>query len=214
MQRAELIQAVRGVAGWLGDDEAWALHEAARTHPAEPPAITVVEIGSWHGRSTIALANGLRARGAGTVHAIDPHRGSALHHATGVPSTRAAFLANVRAAGLTDYVGVIPTRSSVARARFADRSVHLLFVDGSHLYEDVLSDIDVWTPALTDVAIVAFHDAREEPGVRRVLSERVEPADSPFHGLRMVDNLLVAEFRRVGHATESASGVSATARST
>ncbi|HEY8866738.1 MAG TPA: class I SAM-dependent methyltransferase [Solirubrobacteraceae bacterium] len=71
-----------------------------------------------------------------------------------------------------------------------------LFVDGSHRYEDVLRDIDDWTSALADVATVAFHDAVTYPGVRRALEERVTPPDSPFHNLRVVEETLVADFRR------------------
>jgi predicted O-methyltransferase YrrM len=210
LRRAELIEALRGVAGWLTDDEAWALHEVAR---ANRSGSTVVEIGSWQGRSTIALASGLRARGAGTVYAVDPHSDSALHRATGVLDTHSAFVANVHAAGLADYVRAVRATSLAARERFAERSVHFLFVDGSHLFEDVVSDIDAWTPALADGAAVAFHDARDEPGVRRALGDRVEPEDSAFHQLRRLDNLLLARFRRPAQPTDSAGGASTGIRS-
>lgn len=190
------MEVLSGVPGWLSEEEAWALHEAARTYRADRPAIRAVELGSWHGRSTIALASGLCARGGGVVAAIDPHRTSALHRATGILDSYAAFQENVRRAGVDDYVRAVRATSIRARERFADRSVDLLFVDASHVYEDVLSDIEVWSSALADGAMVAFHDIHDEPGVVRALAERVTPPDSPFHDLREVDNLLLAEFRR------------------
>jgi predicted O-methyltransferase YrrM len=216
LSKDELKAVLGGVPGWLGHDEAWALREAARTHPADEPAITVVEIGSWKGRSTVALAHGLRARGGGTVYAIDPHRDTRLHRATGEVDTRGAFLANVRSAGVADRVQSICASSRIARANFADDSVHLLFVDGSHLYDDVVADIDAWTSALTDGAIVAFHDIHDEPDVARALHERVEPAESQFHDLRVVQNLLLTAFRRprAAQATDSATGPSTAVRST
>jgi MMP 1-O-methyltransferase len=158
--------------------------------------LTVVEIGSWKGRSTIVLALGLRARGGGMVHAIDPHRDSRLHGSTGVPDTYESFLANVRRAGVEAHVRPIRSLSHEARKGFAAGSVDMLFVDGSHLYEDVLRDIDDWTPALADVATVGFHDVHAEPGVKRALDKRVLPAGSPFHNAHVVESTLLADFRR------------------
>jgi predicted O-methyltransferase YrrM len=194
--QVELAAALRRIPGWLEVGEAWALHQAARQHPAQRTAIDVVEIGSWHGRSTIALATGLRERGGGVVHAIDPHVGTSLHEGTGVGDTWTSFHANVRAAGLEPYVHAVPARSVDARPAFADASVDVLFVDGSHEYEDVLRDIDDWSSALRDGAIVAFHDIEGYPGVTRALEERVLGENSPFHRRRVVDRTLLAEFRR------------------
>ncbi len=41
--------------------------------------------------------------------------------------------------------------------------VHLLFVDGSHEYEDVKADITNWTPHIPLGGTVAFHDYAPEP---------------------------------------------------
>jgi MMP 1-O-methyltransferase len=197
--QAELIAAVRGVPGWFGNDEAWALHEIVRTHPsagADRPV--VVELGSWQGRSTIVIARALRARGSGVVHAVDPHRGTALHAATGVPDTYEAFRAHVAAAGVAPYVRCIRALSADARAGFARRSVDVLFVDAAHAYRDVLRDIDAWTSALADGAAVAFHDAVDYPGVRRALEKRVLGRRTPFHNARQVEATLFVEFRSDG----------------
>lgn len=204
---------LRCVDGWLTEDEAWALREAARTHGAGRRALTAVELGSWLGRSTIALAHGLRAGGGGVVFAVDPHRDTALHRAQDVIDTSAAFGANVISAGVAAHVLAVRATSMQARRRFADRSVDLLFVDASHVYEDVLADIEAWTSALADAAQVAFHDARDEPGVARALAERVIPSDSLFHDVHVIDNLLLAEFRGATHATDNATGSHVAARS-
>jgi hypothetical protein len=58
-----------------------------------------------------------------------------------------------------------------------------------------LADIEAWTSALADGAVVGFHDVREEPGVARAVAAKVIPSESPFHDLREVDSLLLAEFR-------------------
>jgi hypothetical protein len=196
--RHELGEALSGVCGWFEDDEAWALHEVVRHHPsstASGPA--VVEIGSWRGRSTIVLARALQARGGGVVYAIDPHADSALHKAEGVSSTYEAFLANVRNAGVADYVRPIRALSTDARPQFAARSVDVLLIDGAHTYDDVIRDIDDWSSALADVATVAFHDARSEESVKQAISDRVLNSDSSFGNPRMVDETFLVDFRRL-----------------
>ena len=65
--KLRLIRSLTQVEGWLDIDEAWALHEMVRRRPPDPGPVTVVEIGSWKGRSTIALALGAMARGTGMV---------------------------------------------------------------------------------------------------------------------------------------------------
>lgn len=195
--RRELGEALAGVEGWFEDDEAWALHEVVRNHPSSSPSgPTVVEIGSWHGRSTIVIARALQARGGGLVYAIDPHAGTAIHAAEGVADTYEAFLANVRAAGVAEHVRPIRAVSRVARSQFPARSVDVLLVDGAHRYDDVIRDIDDWTSALANVATVAFHDARAEESVRRALDDRVLIAGSPFMNPRAIDETLFVDFRR------------------
>src|SRR2546422_11389447 len=111
--KARLKQALAGVEGWLYFNEAWALHEMVRNLGSREPAVYVVEIGSWKGRSTIALALGVQARGAGTVFAIDPHTGApdgvtfgwiGSHTAGGPPVTVTEFQRNIAAAGVASLV--------------------------------------------------------------------------------------------------------------
>src|SRR5262245_57693117 len=65
-------ESARQVGGWPTDAEGEILLRLAAQCPR--PA-TIVEIGSWHGKSTIWIANGARLVG-GRVFAIDPHEGS------------------------------------------------------------------------------------------------------------------------------------------
>jgi predicted O-methyltransferase YrrM len=193
--RASLAAALGGVEGWLAADEALALHRAARDFPGDGP-VRVVEIGSWKGRSTIALATGVAARPAGgVVHAVDPHRGGVAHRLTGESDSYEAFLANVDRAGVRDVVDPIRATSAVARRQVADGSVHVLFVDGSHRHDDVLHDVDAWTPALRPCAAVAFHDAVAYAGVAAALRRRVLTRGSSFRSPRRVQETLWVEYR-------------------
>lgn len=67
-ERMEAIAAA--VPGWTPIDQLCALHNLVLATSDLPG--DVVEIGSWCGRSTIALALAVRATGHGRVHAIDP----------------------------------------------------------------------------------------------------------------------------------------------
>jgi predicted O-methyltransferase YrrM len=194
-ERASLLAVLDGVEGWLGADEAWALRQAVATIPGSGP-VRVVEIGSWKGRSTIALASGAAARPAGgVVHAIDPHRGGVAHRLSGEADSYDAFLANIDRAGVRHLVDPIRSTSAVARRRVPDDSVHVLFLDGSHRYHDVLYDTEAWEPALRAGARVAFHDAVEYPGVAAVLRERVLTRGSAFRSPRLVQETLLVEYQ-------------------
>ena len=195
MTRSGLLAALEGVEGWLGDDEAWSLHRLAATLPGTAPA-TVVEIGSWKGRSTIALATGIGARpGKGVVIAVDPHQGGHAHRMLGEEDTFDQFVANLRGAGVADLVQPIRAASTAARGRVPDRSVDLLFVDGSHEIEHVLADIDAWESALRPGATVAFHDSISYPGVAGALRARALARGSAFRRPRRTQETMTFAYR-------------------
>lgn len=190
-----LADRVSGIEGWTYPEELWALHEAARNFPGREP-LNVVEIGSWKGRSTVALALGLCGRGNGRVYAIDPHTGSREHiDAYGRVDTFSDFLQNIDKAGLADVVEPIRTTSHEASVRFERNSVNVLFIDGSHEYQDVLTDIEDWAPILADTAVVAFNDPLY-PGVYRALRDVVLKSPSPYRNARYVANTLFFAFHR------------------
>jgi MMP 1-O-methyltransferase len=191
--RSKVTQALADVDGWLFLDEAWALHESVRNlaRPGQP--VTVVEIGSFKGRSTIALALGVKARGSGTVFAIDPHTGAGTP--IGPVATAVEFQRNIAAAGVDKLVELLVTTSHAARPQFAAKSIDLLFVDGSHEYEDLKTDITDWQTALKDESVVAFNDPCA-PGVYRALRELVVRSRTAYRNPVLVSNTLFFKFRR------------------
>jgi hypothetical protein len=193
--RRRVEDGLQGVEGFLGLDEAWELHEEARLYPPVSERVNVVEIGSWKGRSTIALGLGVKARGNGSVAAIDPHTGSReLIEIYGPVDTYGSFLSNIERAGVADVVVPIRKTSHHARMTVEEKSVHVLFVDGSHEYEDVRQDIDDWVTALADGARVSFNDP-SACGVYRALRERVLSFGSPFRSPRLIQNSVFFEFK-------------------
>lgn len=187
----ELIRRLDGVDGWLHVDEATELHRAALALPPVDHPLVLVEIGSWKGRSTISLASALELSGReGRVVAIDPHTGNVEHHRRwGTIDTYEVFLANLEAAGIRSYVEPLRMSSHEAAPSFEPGSIDLLFVDGSHEYEDVCRDVTAWTPLLRQGATVIYNDA-SWPGVYRALRKLVLRVGSGYREPRLVRSTL------------------------
>lgn len=83
--------------------------------------------------------------------------------------------------------------SSTARERFDERSIDFMFMDGSHVFDDVVRDIDESASAPADGAVVAFHDSVGWPGVRHALHAGVLHHGSPFRRPRLVDATLLTD---------------------
>lgn len=211
--RSVLVRRLEGVEGWTTEAQLSALLDLGLAAPGSAP--TFVEIGSWKGRSTIALATALEARGdGGKVFAVDPHLGSSEHRREGeAVDTYTEFLANVRRAGVDDYVEPLRMPSLEASTRFSPGSVSLLFIDGSHDYPDVLADLDAWTPLLAPGAGVAVDDVLW-PGVLRALLRRVVRRGTPFRDARQVRFTLFFDYRPATpwHSADSAATARLAAR--
>ena len=169
MTQDELSVILKDVAGWLAVEEAYWLYSAAAKLPE---GSTIVEIGSYHGRSTIALALGAKQSGS-VVYAIDPHH---VHEAGGYqfgPADNVAFMRNILAAGVVEWVRVINSHSFNAYGAIKAESVQIgvLFIDGNHLYGLVEHDFRCYTDFITD-GLVAIHDSTGAwEGPTRVVQE-------------------------------------------
>lgn len=171
-----ILDRVRPVPGWLEDDEADLLIAAASEACRSLPEVkAIVEVGSYCGRSTVALGSVVQALDPeGAVYAIDPHEGEV--GAVGLDAHRTAptfqrFQRTIARAGLRDVVHPIRQRSYEVAW---EAPIRLLLVDGLHDYENVARDLRHFEPHLAPGALVAFHDyADYYPGVRQVVDEAV-----------------------------------------
>ena len=156
---------VAEVGGWLGREEGRLLYRLAAE--ADPKGC-IVEIGSWHGRSTIWLAAGATAGRGARVVAIDPHTGTHLR-AEG-ERTDDVLRANLERAGVADKTDVVVATSEEVAASWS-QPVSLLWIDGAHDYESARRDLEVWERHLVPEAVVALHDTFVLPGPERVVRE-------------------------------------------
>jgi len=163
----QIWRELESLEGWLFPDEGAWLFKAARLLP---PDANIVEIGSYKGRSTCCLALGCR----GTrrhVFAIDSFDGGPnLPKANSLPQ----FQENLNRIGVAEFVTPIVSLSADA-ANAWSQPIHFLFVDGSHLYEDVMSDFRSFFPHVVTGGVVAFHDVANEtwPDVGRAWNETI-----------------------------------------
>ena len=158
-----------GVDGWLKPEQGRRLFDAARS---VGPGATVVEIGSFRGRSTIVLAQA--APGDADVVAIDPHGGGDRGPGEIAPDAdrgdadHAAFGANLADAGVADRVRHVRKPSAEALGD-VDGEVDLLFVDGAHRFGPARADIVDWGDRVARGGTMLVHDAFSSVGVTLAL---------------------------------------------
>jgi hypothetical protein len=167
------------VEGQIKHVEAELLFNLAAAVPADR---VIVEIGSYRGRSSVALGLGSMHGHGAKVIAIDPHdafvgpRGGTFG-----PTDQAARYRNMTDAGVGEVVSIVCLRSSIVSAGCRDRNVGLLWLDGDHQYEGLKADVEGWSPHLADDATIAFHDD-QYPDVVRLLDELVAAGRMTFRG--------------------------------
>lgn len=176
----ELRQISRNIPGWLADEEGELLYKLAKNCTKGE----IVEIGSWKGKSIVWLAEGSRAGRGLKIHAIDPHEGY-----DGM-STLKEFRQNVEKAGVKNMVIPIVKTSEQAAKNFG-KPVGFIFIDGSHEYDDVKKDFELWFPKLIDGGVMAFHDTLGYEGPRRLVNELVYKSRN-FRKVRLVNNITYA----------------------
>ncbi len=133
-----------------------------------------LEIGSFCGKSTVYLGTACKLKGK-TLFTIDHHRGSEeqqhgqlyfdpdlFNSETGVIDSLPYFRATIQRAGLEEIVVPMVTKSSVA-VRDWTTPLGLIFIDGGHSYETVLTDYRCWYPHLLPNGFLAFHDIFLDP---------------------------------------------------
>ncbi len=161
------------VEGWLSADQADRL--AARA-AALGAGATIVEIGSFRGRSTIVLARSAPPDAA--VVAIDPHAGSDRGPQEFDPdpvrgdADLAAFTANLRRAGVADRVRHV-RRPSQAALGDVTSPIDLLYIDGAHRFRPALQDVIRWGDRVAPGGTMLIHDAFSSVGVTLAIGVRL-----------------------------------------
>jgi len=164
----------RLIGGWMTGDELHWLYTQART------AHTILEIGTFKGRSTFALCAGLGNSG-GTVFTVDHFHGSPALTASGhggemaTPQGRHEVIEGVRLK-LHEFFSMgrlflLECPSRVAYDHLAlvcqHRKFDFIFIDGDHTAASVKQDIEGCLGLLHPMGLIAGHDYKphEHPGL-------------------------------------------------
>lgn len=110
----------------------------------------VLEIGSYLGRSTIALASDARM-----VHAVDWHQGD-IH--TGHEDTLMEFMHNITRYGVRDRIALHLGKNQDILPHFEPGSFEMVFIDSFHEKTAVMRDLRDAFRILAGKGIIAFHD--------------------------------------------------------
>ena len=162
----ETLAAIRGVEGWMSDDQARALWGRAA---ALASGSQIVEIGSYRGRSAIVLARAAAGSGA-HLTAIDPHAGNdrGPRQIEGSPDEgeedHSAFRENLSRAGVAGAVRHV-RRPSQDALEAVQGPLDLLYVDGAHRYRPARDDIANWGERVRPGGHLMVHDAFSSVGV-------------------------------------------------
>lgn len=139
------------IAGWLSKNEGGLLAYFAKRAKG-----IIVEIGSFQGKSTVAMAKVTKQ----PIYAIDPHY---------LRSYR-KFLKNTK-----KYKNIIPVKKTSSQtAKNWGRPISLLHIDGAHEYKFAKEDLQLWLPHLENDGVVVCHDAfAPYPDVWRAVKEEI-----------------------------------------
>jgi predicted O-methyltransferase YrrM len=167
---------MRAAPGFLTEREGRFLALLAAGTPA---AGTILEIGTFKGKSTVGLATIARHYGLGPVVTVDPHTAPAPTDPdlAGQASSWEAFTGAVQAAGVADAVEAHRAYSRDLAPAWT-RPIRFLWIDGDHTYAGTHEDLALFGPHLVPGGVVAFHDVLHAyEGPVRVFVEEVLRSD-------------------------------------
>jgi predicted O-methyltransferase YrrM len=148
----------------------------------------ILEIGSYRGKSTLALAMGAKHSGA-RVYSIDPHE-----EFTGVaggkygPPDLARKIENIAKFQLGKIIFPICMNSHDV-GKIWSKPIDVLWIDGDHSFEGVKGDYDLFSPFVKKNGLMLFHDSAME-GVKKTIS-MIDPV--LFKKLFQIDSMTAFE---------------------
>lgn len=162
---------VSNIKGFLDEAEAGRLYMLALEASKLGPCL---EIGSYCGKSAVFLGTACRENNS-VLFSIDHHSGSEeqqpgqeyfdldlLDKETGKIDTLRLFRKTIDDFNLDNTVVPIIGRSETVGSAWST-PLGLVFVDGSHAYESVLNDYQIWAKHILPGGYLVFHDIFPDP---------------------------------------------------
>jgi len=168
MEFEECWEKIKDVEGWTDKAELEFLFNAAKNAIADG---VILELGSFKGRSTLALALGSKSGPNIKVYAVDifsafPMGDGAMHRGKYLLT----FQRNMKAFGVDDIVVAVQSTTDEAAATW-NKPISILFIDACHDYESVRRDYENFSKFAVPGGIIIFHDTDEFDGPKRFVGE-------------------------------------------
>ncbi|SHF57832.1 Methyltransferase domain-containing protein [Desulfacinum infernum DSM 9756] len=167
----------------------------------------IVEIGSFRGKSAVALALGVRRNPRDPkpqIYCIEPHQEFRGYYGGRFgPEDRGAFYRVMVATGAFAEVALVNLSSEQAGPCWRE-PIGLLFVDGDHRYESVKRDFQCWEPHVLPGGVIAFDDSTDpDCGPSQVIDEILETGR--FRYVETEGKITV--IRKIRHDLDASDGV-------
>jgi len=154
-----MLELAHQIDGWMSDTELAFLYAIGCSMPDNA---TVAEVGSWKGRSTVAISEALKAKSGITLYAVDTFKGDpgiwqdeAKQKEAETDAVYKEFQVNTAA---YNFLKVVRADSVKASHEFADKSLDWVFIDADHSYDAVCADVRAWYPKLKNGGLLTGHD--------------------------------------------------------
>lgn len=134
------------------------------------PGSRLVELGSFQGRSSVAIASVLPANSV--LYCVDHFAGSEEHKKWNLDISNLldAFIKNIDRFGVKDKINTLVMSTVEAAAKFEPESVDLVLLDAAHDYDSVKTDLLNWYPKLKPGGYLFCDDYEPGwPGVMRAV---------------------------------------------
>lgn len=162
---------ISNIKGFLDELEADYLYRLVLSVAKIGPCL---EIGSYCGKSAVYLGTACRETGS-ILFSIDHHCGSEeqqpgeeyfdpelLDRETGKIDTLRFFRKAIADFDLEDTVATLIGRSEIV-GKYWQTPLSLVFIDGSHAYESVRTDYEIWSKHVLPEGYLVFHDIFPDP---------------------------------------------------
>lgn len=135
-----------------------------------------IEIGAWKGKSTAFMAQKIKDSNKDikfyTVDTFLGNNNDELCTPKNGENIFEIFKSNIKKCSVDNYVNVIRDTSEKAASSFTDNSLDFVFIDGGHLYEEVVNDLRNWYDKVKNGGYIGGHDyACYAPQVQKAVNE-------------------------------------------
>lgn len=132
---------------------------------------TIIELGTWKGRSICSIAEQIKKKNLSII-LVDTFQGTpgeAAHQNAKNENLQEVLVSSLKKYGVYDRAKILAMTTDEASKLVKDKA-DLIFIDADHSYESVKQDIKNWRPKVRKGGILAGHDYTW-PGPRKAALE-------------------------------------------